>query len=226
MTSNKTVPEAFSFSPSGLWDGNDGNWSTFVVRLGTPPQNFRILPFTTTSQLWVPHSSGCEEGGDPADCGALRGVYDIEGQRSDGFVTNRSSTWGLMGMYTLTPGNLLRGTGGVGMYGLDTMGLTSDITQPTFPNDLVALYKVKRYMMGGLGLGTKPTIFANVTTQFEGVLQKLKNSNAIPSLTWGYTAGAAYRMYDSKIVVFGADCCYEHHLRMTQVLQNLLEVSP
>lgn len=196
MASNATVPEAFSFPPSQLWDGNDGKWSTFTVRLGTPPQNYRILPFTTISQLWIPEFGGCQEAGDPIDCGALRGVYDVDGQRSTGFLNNRSSTWDDIGMYALISGNNLRATtGGVGNYGLDTVGLTLDPTQPTFKDDLVALYRVKKFMVGGLGLGPKPTLFPNVTTEYDGVLQNLKKRNMIPSLTWGYTAGAAYRMF-------------------------------
>ncbi|OAL47016.1 acid protease [Pyrenochaeta sp. DS3sAY3a] len=194
MASNTTVPEAFSFPPSQLWDGNDGKWSTFTVRLGTPPQNYRILPFTTISQLWIPEVGGCQEAGDPVDCGALRGVYDVDGQRSTGFSTNRSSTWDEIGMYGLVTGNLLRDTtGAVGNHGLDTVGLTEDPAQPKFTDDLITLYRVKKFMVGGLGLGPKPTLFPNVTTEYDGLLQKLKKQNMIPSLTWGYTAGAAYR---------------------------------
>jgi hypothetical protein len=42
----------FPFAPSQYWDGNDGLWSTFSIRIGTPSQEFRILPSTTAQETW------------------------------------------------------------------------------------------------------------------------------------------------------------------------------
>lgn len=44
-------PQAFSFTPSQNWDGNDGAWSTFVIRVGSPSLYFRVLPSLSTMRL-------------------------------------------------------------------------------------------------------------------------------------------------------------------------------
>ena len=64
--------KAFVFIPSQNWDGNDGAWSTFVIRVGSPAQSFRILPSTNGNQTWIPiPSPDCSPG---FNCGNARGV--------------------------------------------------------------------------------------------------------------------------------------------------------
>ena len=65
-------PQAFSLPPTGNWDGNDGGWSTFAIRVGTPPQIFRVLPSTSDSQTYIPLPDDCALNG--ARCGSARGV--------------------------------------------------------------------------------------------------------------------------------------------------------
>lgn len=69
--------KAFSFTPSGNWDGNDGAWSTFVIRVGTPYQYFRVLPSTNGQETLLPLSDQCENG--KAWCGNARGVMPLNG---------------------------------------------------------------------------------------------------------------------------------------------------
>lgn len=64
--------QAFSVSPTGDWDGNDGGWSTFAISVGTPPQYFRVLPSTSGTDTWIPVADQCSV--NPAGCGAARGV--------------------------------------------------------------------------------------------------------------------------------------------------------
>lgn len=59
-------------APTGNWDGNDGGWSTFAIRVGTPPQYFRVLPSTSGTDTWIPLADQCST--NPARCGAARGV--------------------------------------------------------------------------------------------------------------------------------------------------------
>ena len=86
---NPTYPQPFSFSPSEIWEGNDGSWSTFIVRVGTPAQTFRVLPSTAGQETWVPAPEECfllnrtTEG-----CGNMRGVQAFENAPSDGFMVN------------------------------------------------------------------------------------------------------------------------------------------
>jgi hypothetical protein len=81
------LPEPFSFAPSQVFEGNDGRWSTFVIRVGTPDQDFRVLISTAGQETWVPISEGCLSS-DPSNCGALRGVLPFNNQYSNGFHVN------------------------------------------------------------------------------------------------------------------------------------------
>jgi len=77
-TSNSS--KAFSLTPSGNFDGNDGAWSTFVVRVGTPAQLFRILPSTNGLETWIPIQDHCDQG--QSWCGNARGVMPYNGASS------------------------------------------------------------------------------------------------------------------------------------------------
>ena len=70
VTTNNT--QAFSLAPTGNWDGNDGGWSTFAIRVGTPPQIFRILPSTSGTDVYIPLPDNCSS--NVALCGSARGV--------------------------------------------------------------------------------------------------------------------------------------------------------
>lgn len=65
-------PQAFSFIPSQNWDGNDGAWSTFVIRIGTPSQYFRVLPSIASPITYVPLPLNCSSS--VSNCGNARGV--------------------------------------------------------------------------------------------------------------------------------------------------------
>ena len=78
-TSNNTL--AYSFPPNQNWDGNDGGWSTFVIRVGTPPQYFRVLPSTNGLETWVPVASNCSSG--TSACGNARGVEPFKNYQSN-----------------------------------------------------------------------------------------------------------------------------------------------
>jgi len=82
------TPKPLSFSPSQLFEGNDGSWSTFVVRIGTPAQTFRVLISTSGQETWIPLSEGCTDV-DPDNCGELRGVQPFQNGPSNGFKTNQ-----------------------------------------------------------------------------------------------------------------------------------------
>ncbi|THW71014.1 acid protease [Aureobasidium pullulans] len=120
-SSATAIPSPFSFAPSQYWDGNDGSWSSFMVRVGTPPQDFRVFPSTFGQETLIPVPEGCTED-DPANCGSLRGVMPFQGDVSTGFQTNASTTWSDIGIYT-TDLETQIGINANGMYGFDTVGL-------------------------------------------------------------------------------------------------------
>src|SRR4051812_38680999 len=116
------TPAPILFDPSQEFDGNDGKWSTFVIRLGTPEQDFRILPSPAIGGSIVPVPEGCIAS-DPPDCGALRGAYPFKGHASHGLLLNESSTWNEIGLYDVNLRKELNISVN-GLYGLDNVGLT------------------------------------------------------------------------------------------------------
>ena len=75
---------AFSLTPSGNWDGNDGGWSTFAISVGTPAQVFRVLPSTNGLETWIPMADDCSQG--MAWCGNARGVEPFNGGFSEPYT--------------------------------------------------------------------------------------------------------------------------------------------
>jgi hypothetical protein len=54
-------PAPISYASSQYFDGNDGKWSTFVVRAGMPEQSFRVLPSAVTSEIFLPLAGACKD---------------------------------------------------------------------------------------------------------------------------------------------------------------------
>jgi len=187
------TPKPFVFAPSQSWDGNDGRWSTFIVRVGTPEQDFRVLPSTSGHETFIPVPEGCIAS-DPADCGALRGAMQFAGKQSNGFLTNSSSTWKPVGLYTLNLSDRL-GIGGNGLFGLDSVGLMLQNSGGLkLDRQVVAGIATKDFYLGLFGLGPKPSNFTDFENPEPAFMQTLKDQKKIPSLSFAYTAGAAYKM--------------------------------
>lgn len=83
-------PSPYVFATSQAFEGNDGPWSTVVIRVGTPEQIFHVLISTNGQETWVPVPEGCLDT-DPSNCGELRGVLQFRNQRSNGFQVNSVS---------------------------------------------------------------------------------------------------------------------------------------
>lgn len=199
-----TVPPPFSFAPSQRWYGHDGNWSSFTVRVGTPEQNFRILPSAATGALILPDYRGCQPAnGDPFNCGQLRGVFESNNQTL-GFQSDTSETW-----QPIVPGLSLFQTGLEGYlgyaanasFGHDSVGLmVQNSGGPTLPDQLVGSLKKMPFFVGLLGLNTMPINFTNYDKPQRSFLVALKEEQNIPSLSYAYNAGAYYSMSACKNV--------------------------
>ena len=72
----------------------------FFLRVGTPPQGFRIFQLTNTQQTLVLFPEGCLAS-DPSNCDSLRGVVPFKCIPSNGFQNNESSAWVPNGLFTL-----------------------------------------------------------------------------------------------------------------------------
>ncbi|KAI9776659.1 MAG: hypothetical protein M1839_009465 [Geoglossum umbratile] len=174
-----------SIPPSQYWDGNDGPWSTFGVQVGTPPQNVRVLPSTSSSSLWVVLPQGCTPN-DPVDCWSLRGFV---------FKPNASSTWSDQGLFQLPlyPLEAL-GYSGNADYGFDNVTLAwQGQGGVVLGHQVVAGIATKDFYMGMLGLSPRPVNFTDFNHPEPSLLATLADGGQIPSASWAYTAGASYR---------------------------------
>jgi hypothetical protein len=85
-------------------------WSTFEIRVGTPPVVARVLPATSWQEVWVIWSTvnACNTSlGVAANCLESRG---------GGFDSHKSSTWHEEGQFALGLNNVL-GYDGAADYG-------------------------------------------------------------------------------------------------------------
>ena len=188
---------AYRIAASRKWMGNDGPWSTFSIRVGSPPQPLEVLPASSASLSLVVLEQGCYRKEDPADCSTLRGNL---------LDTGNLSTWnplradnGQPYLEVLFPAeevvlpNQIASEIAVNSISLDVWG--GDSANSVFlENQLLAGYAVSWPFVGLLGLSGRETYPTNATTSFKSPLQTLKNTSTVSGLTWAYTAGANYKV--------------------------------
>ena len=172
-------------------DGNDGPWSSFFIRVGNPAQNLRVLASTTVPETWVVLKSGCTDQ-DPSGCDLARGSL---------FNPNTSTTWQDQGLFSLGVETNLPYTGNYdnGDYGFDTLGLGLVGSGVIVNHSVVAGIATKDFFLGNLGLTPRPINFTEFDHPKTSLLTNLRNANQIPSLTYGYSAGAKYRKKQASI---------------------------
>ncbi|GAB7346779.1 hypothetical protein MBLNU459_g1879t1 [Dothideomycetes sp. NU459] len=197
ISSNDTAPTPFLFSPSQYWDGNDGSWSSFIVRVGTPPQDFRIFPSTVGQETLIPVPEGCTSN-DPSNCGGLRGVLPFQGTQGTGFLVNASSSWVSINIDTVNIEAQL-GYDVNAIYGFDTVRLEVENSGGFSQlHQVVGGIAAKSFYLGVFGLGPKPSNFSTFNDPQPSYMANLVTSKQIPSMSYGYTAGASYR-YDKVL---------------------------
>ncbi|CAK7212879.1 hypothetical protein SCUCBS95973_001610 [Sporothrix curviconia] len=185
-------------------EGNDGPWSSFFLRVGTPQQYVRALVSTVSPETLVVSSGvGCSsaafrtaqgQADVPSDCPSSRGLL---------FQANASSTWLDEGLYGINDGRVgLEANLGytqAAEFGLETLGtglLSGSSGGPALPNQTVAIIgTASPFYLGILGLGTQPVNFTTLgNVSAPSYFTSLKTQGYIPSLSWSYTAGAIYRL--------------------------------
>ena len=185
----RTDLQPLSIPPSEVFLGNDGPWSGFELRVGTPPQNVDVFVSTTGSETFVVVPGGCQPG-DPQTCPSDRGSI---------FHSSSSTTWNFKGNYTLSlETNLgLDSSYDIASYGLDDLGLGwQGGGLPTLHNQTIAGTTATDFWVGLFGISPYPTNLTdfNPSDSTPTYLQTLRTTNVIPSLSWGYTGGAQYRL--------------------------------
>ncbi|KAF2168426.1 hypothetical protein M409DRAFT_65418 [Zasmidium cellare ATCC 36951] len=199
------IPAPISWAPSSFWDGNDGLWNTFVVQVGTPAQDFRVLPSTAGQELWIPVPDGCTSisPDDTGYCGYLRGALPVNGVNSSGFTTDDSSTWTSNGIFELNAQEEDLGYGGNGLYGFDTVVWGNSSDSPNLTQQVVAGIADPDWWLGQVGLGPKPINFTTFNYPIPSYLSNLVNESTIASHSFAYTAGAHHRNQSSASLTLG-----------------------
>ncbi|PBP20747.1 eukaryotic aspartyl protease [Diplocarpon rosae] len=175
---------ALSVPPSQNWYGDDGFWSAVSIRVGTPAQWADVFVSTVSSETWVVGSGGCES--TDTHCAFIRGGT---------IDPSQSSSWQDQGFFELGADKLL-GNQGYAQYGLDN--LTFGGTGVSIPSAIIGafngtgLINGTSFLLGLFGLGVIPGSFNN-TSPLSAVSALVEQVGAIPSHSWGYTAGAKYQ---------------------------------
>ena len=170
-------------------DGDDGNWSSFALRVGSPEQIVRVLPSTAGQETWLVSPQGCplsQHGSPPyASCNQSRGGL---------FDTTQSDSWRALGNYSLGLELNLGYDNPTASYGFDTvtLGFDKSIGGPTIDSQVISALATDTYYMGVFGLGHQGTNISNFTESRPSFLTAMHNERLIPSLSWAYTAGAQY----------------------------------
>lgn len=181
------APKAISITPAENWDGIDGQWNSFYINVGTPPQLARVFASTASQQTWVVlQPQGCSIAGHTATCAEDRGGL---------FNPKKSKTWDSIGTWSFSIEENL-GFSTDAEYGFDTVSLGSSVSgsaSPTVKNTTVAAFAAYDYYLGAFGLNPKSTNFTeDLSDSIPSWMSRLRDMSQIPSLSWGYTAGMPY----------------------------------
>lgn len=189
-----SAPQPYVVPPSNQFDGNDGSWSTFKISVGTPGQDFRVLPSTKGGVTYVIAPEGCIAGVDPDDCPNRRGAEIFQSSQNIGFQVNVSTSWSTIGQYDVDLEEALNYTS-KGFFGFDkvALGPAADSTSLSLDRQVVAGIGELDYYMGVLPLGHAESSFSSLSQSIDSLLYQLRNGSRIPSLSYGYTAGAKYQ---------------------------------
>jgi hypothetical protein len=108
------TPTPISFSPDQNFDGIDGSWSSFTLRIGEPqPQYVRTFASWTSYQTIAVIPAGCNTSANYQECSDARGwIYD----------ETKSKKFANIGLYGISIEENL-GYKGNAIYGYDTVGL-------------------------------------------------------------------------------------------------------
>ena len=161
------------------------------MRIGRQPQDISLLPSTAGSLTWVIGSdSGCPDGVPVPQTAGTPKCFDSRGRL---YNSNQSATYVPNSIYTLgVEGNL--GLDSAGNFGYDdiTLGLPGS-PGPSAQHQIISSIADPRYWLGGIGLNPQPSNFTNFVSPQPSMMQTLRQTNQIPSLSYGYTAGAYYK---------------------------------
>jgi hypothetical protein len=142
-----------------------------------------VIISTASDATWVVLSQGC-----PSQYGS-----NCASNRGGLFGSANSTSWIDIGLFELDL-ELNLGYSGNGLYGYDTVTLGyPNSGGPQLKKQIVAGMAVMDFWLGSFGLDPAPNNFTNLNDPQPSFISSLVNQSLIPSTSWGYTAGAAYR---------------------------------
>lgn len=185
---NKTAAAAISIAPSQYWEGVDGPWSSFPLQVGSGnvggAQSVRLMPSTAGTAIWTVGAEGCPN----------NYVDNCPKSRGGLFLTNQSLSWSPASIYE-TGLEINLGLDSSGYVGYDTATLGwPGSGGPTDAHSIIWNLADSNWWIGVFGLNPRPTNFTTFTNPQAGFLETLYNTSVIPSLSYGYTAGAQYQL--------------------------------
>ncbi|CZR52704.1 uncharacterized protein PAC_02581 [Phialocephala subalpina] len=178
----------FESDVAGVWNRWTVERSTrrVSIAVGSPQQDISVLVSTTSQEILAVGQDAC---GNSTICGDSRGEL---------FNTSASTSWQDYGSSTAPE----LGFDGNADHGFDNVELTNGIVASS---QTIGVFNQTGYWLGILGLGVAAT---NLTTlNPPSLLNSLVDSQTIPSHSYGYTAGAHYRLkgVPSSVTLGGYD---------------------
>ncbi|KAG9712365.1 acid protease, partial [Aureobasidium melanogenum] len=152
-------------SPSEIWDGLDGTWSSFNLSVGVPAQEVRLLPSWQSFQTLVVAPEGCSAYSNYNDCVNSRGQV---------FNLSQSTNWSYVGLFEFGIEQNLNLVGNA-YYGYDRIVL-DDSNHTTVEGATVGAFAVSDFWLGSLGLNPKPTNWSD-TSHGVSLMTKLKGQD-------------------------------------------------
>ncbi|KAF2227596.1 aspartic peptidase domain-containing protein [Elsinoe ampelina] len=180
-----------SLTPAAVWD-YEAEWNLFEVSVGTPPQTFRLLPHVNGNTALVPTGDICRSIESKSTCAARHGVLPFQGRNSTGFLANESSTWESIQVQDAG----LVGYDGVKVdatFGFDTVSFGPD---QVLDRRVTGAFEDLELWTGTLGLDARSVNVSRLGSPQRSLMSALRSNGSIPSLSYGYVAGAYYR-YES-----------------------------
>lgn len=164
----------------GIREGYDGPWSSFTIGVGTPAQFLRVLVSTSSQGTVVVLPKGCVSG--DTICPPARGGL---------FNTSNSQSWSEVesAIYLFQDPSL------TALLGNDTLnlGVEGNIGHNLTNQVIFGIADDRKYYLGMLGLSQVSTSLSEGERGQPSFIRSLRDQDIIPSLSFGYTAGAQYR---------------------------------
>ncbi|KAL8871318.1 MAG: hypothetical protein Q9174_002822 [Haloplaca sp. 1 TL-2023] len=145
----------------------------------------RVLVSTSSQVSWIVlEGVGCRANDDVC-ANARGGLFDM----------NASSTWQSNGFWQLGNERNLDIFAN-GLFGNDTLGLgIPGSGGPTLENQIMAMIGTEDFYLGMFAINPKRTNYTGITEQGQAsYMTTLREQGLIPSVSFGYTAGAQYRL--------------------------------